>query len=95
MIERRVRDFRLDSRLRKYCQQDILSLCGMLDSLGGDETDVNICLQVRGAEEGWGSGFEAWVNVELISLQQERLKGGSTASRTLCRCVACWTPLGG
>lgn len=46
MIERRVRDFRLDSRLRRYCQDDIVALCGMLDSLGGDETDINICLQV-------------------------------------------------
>lgn len=48
MIERRVRDFRLDSRLRRYCQDDIMSLCGMMDEVGGDETDVNICLQVRG-----------------------------------------------
>jgi hypothetical protein len=48
MIERRVRDFRLDTRLRKYCQQDIISNCGMLESIGGDETDVSDCLQV-----GW------------------------------------------
>ena len=47
MLERRVRDFRLDSRLRRHCQQDIMSLCGMLESLGGDETDINICLQVQ------------------------------------------------
>ena len=47
MIERRVRDFRLDARLRRHCQDDIVALCGMLDSLGGDETDVQICLQVR------------------------------------------------
>ncbi|KAI8465216.1 MAG: hypothetical protein J3K34DRAFT_379960 [Monoraphidium minutum] len=45
MIERRVRDFRLDSRLRRNCQQDIVGLCGMLDAIGGDETDINICLQ--------------------------------------------------
>ena len=47
MIERRVRDFRLDSRLRKYCGGDIATLCSMVDSVGGDEADVNICLQVR------------------------------------------------
>jgi hypothetical protein len=45
MIERRVRDFRLDSRLRRYCQEDILGLC-MGDATDGDETDVQICLQV-------------------------------------------------
>ena len=53
-LERRVRDFRLDSRLRRYCAEDIVTLCGMLDTMGGDETDVNICLQV--AARAWRGG---------------------------------------
>jgi len=45
MLERRVRDFRLDSRLIKYCQDDLMLLCGTMDELGGEERDVTTCLQ--------------------------------------------------
>jgi hypothetical protein len=56
MIERRVRDFRLDSRLRRYCQNDIVALCGM----GNEEEEVTVCLQVRPAAGGAaGRGAEA------------------------------------
>lgn len=46
MIEARVRDFRIDSRLRKVCEVPIRELCGGMDSYDWDETDMNICLQV-------------------------------------------------
>ncbi|GBF91963.1 hypothetical protein Rsub_04687 [Raphidocelis subcapitata] len=53
MIERRVRDFRLDSRLRKYCRGDIFSVCAYLgdlgDSAGADGSVIN-CLQDYSAE---------------------------------------------
>jgi hypothetical protein len=55
MLERRVRDFRIDSRLRRNCQQDIMVLCGMFDSVGGDEAEYSICLQV-GSAEGLSAG---------------------------------------
>ncbi|KAF8068300.1 hypothetical protein HT031_001987 [Scenedesmus sp. PABB004] len=45
MIEARVRDFRIDSRLRRVCEAPILELCGGMDSYESDETDMNICLQ--------------------------------------------------
>jgi len=47
MIERRVRDFRLDSRLRTVCETEIYSMCayfGDLDSASGDASVVR-CLQ--------------------------------------------------
>jgi Golgi apparatus protein 1 len=50
MIERRVRDFRLDSRLKKACEQDIIDSCsyrGDLDSMDTGYTSMVInCLQV-------------------------------------------------
>jgi hypothetical protein len=52
MIEARVRDFRIDSRLQKYCGKYLMESCGSLDSYEMDDTDLNICLQVRR-----GSGF--------------------------------------
>ncbi len=45
MIERRVRDFRLDARLRRACQTDMHDLCGSTDGFDGDETDLGLCLQ--------------------------------------------------
>ncbi|GBF99737.1 hypothetical protein Rsub_12450 [Raphidocelis subcapitata] len=50
MIERRVRDFRLDSRLRKHCASDIVSVCGMVEDLAGDESGITTCLQDYVAE---------------------------------------------
>ena len=32
MIERRVKDFRLDARLMKYCGGDVQELCGGLEA---------------------------------------------------------------
>lgn len=49
MIERRVRDFRLDSRLRKSCEDDIYNMCaffGDLDTMDSEDTSVVRCLQV-------------------------------------------------
>lgn len=49
MIERRVRDFRLDSRLRKACESDIFMMCaylGDLDTMDTFDTTVINCLQV-------------------------------------------------
>jgi len=48
MIERRVHDFRLDSRLRTACEADIYSMCaffGDLDSVESDDSSVIRCLQ--------------------------------------------------
>eukprot|EP00878_Enallax_costatus_P020866 GHUV01022075.1.p1 GENE.GHUV01022075.1~~GHUV01022075.1.p1 ORF type:complete len:715 (+),score=210.45 GHUV01022075.1:1362-3506(+) len=45
MIEARVRDFRIDSRLRKVCEIPIRELCGGMDSYEDEETDMNVCLQ--------------------------------------------------
>eukprot|EP00879_Flechtneria_rotunda_P002629 GHRR01002831.1.p1 GENE.GHRR01002831.1~~GHRR01002831.1.p1 ORF type:complete len:772 (+),score=213.92 GHRR01002831.1:193-2316(+) len=45
MLEARVRDFRIDSRLRKVCQQHMLDLCHGMDSFDGEQTDMNYCLQ--------------------------------------------------
>lgn len=50
MIERRVRDFRLDSRLRKACESDIYDTCaylGGLDSMDPYHSTIISCLQVR------------------------------------------------
>lgn len=47
MIEARVRDFRIDSRLRKVCK-DMMRECEGMDSYEGDESYMNICLQVGG-----------------------------------------------
>jgi Golgi apparatus protein 1 len=50
MIERRVRDFRLDSRLRSVCEDDIFTMCAFLgdsESPERDQTVIN-CLQVGG-----------------------------------------------
>lgn len=48
MIERRVRDFRLDSRLRTSCADDIYSTCaffGDIDTVDNDDSSVIRCLQ--------------------------------------------------
>lgn len=48
MIEQRVRDFRLDSRLRTTCEADIYNMCaffGDIDSLETEDTSVTRCLQ--------------------------------------------------
>ncbi|MEW5311456.1 MAG: hypothetical protein WDW38_003170 [Sanguina aurantia] len=48
MIQRRVRDFRLDSRLRSSCESDIYTMCaffGDLDSMEGEDASVIRCLQ--------------------------------------------------
>jgi Golgi apparatus protein 1 len=52
MIERRVRDFRLDSRLKTACEGTILEMCSELgDTAVLDTYDAAVanCLQV-----GWG-----------------------------------------
>jgi hypothetical protein len=46
MIEARVRDFRIDSRLQKLCGKYLVELCGSMDAYELDETDLNTCLQV-------------------------------------------------
>jgi hypothetical protein len=46
MIEARVHDFRIDARLRRVCKDQMQDCVGM-DIYEGDETNVNICLQVR------------------------------------------------
>jgi len=56
MLERRVRDFRLDSRLIRYCQPDIVQLCGLMDAIGDDQDDLKTCLQVGGHGVGGGVG---------------------------------------
>jgi len=49
MIARRVRDFRLDSRLRTSCEEDIYTMCSFsgedLESVGSDNGNVVNCLQ--------------------------------------------------
>ncbi|KAG2498297.1 hypothetical protein HYH03_003558 [Edaphochlamys debaryana] len=48
MIEQRVRDFRLDSRLRTTCESDIYNMCaffGDVDTLDTEDTSVIRCLQ--------------------------------------------------
>jgi hypothetical protein len=45
MIEARVHDFRIDARLRRVCKDQMQDCVGM-DIYEGDETIVNICLQV-------------------------------------------------
>ncbi|KXZ55868.1 hypothetical protein GPECTOR_2g1419 [Gonium pectorale] len=48
MIESRVRDFRLDSRLRSTCENDIYNMCaffGDVDSLETEDVSVVKCLQ--------------------------------------------------
>lgn len=48
MIERRVRDFRLDSKLRGACESDIYAMCaffGDLDTIDSDDASVIRCLQ--------------------------------------------------
>ncbi|KAG1660746.1 hypothetical protein FOA52_010620 [Chlamydomonas sp. UWO 241] len=53
MIERRVRDFRLDSRLRKSCENEIFNLCayfGDLDEIDSYDSSVINCLQDYSAE---------------------------------------------
>jgi hypothetical protein len=48
MIEARVHDFRIDSRLRRVCKDQMQDCIGM-DIYEGDETIVNVCLQVCAA----------------------------------------------
>ncbi|PNH09949.1 Golgi apparatus protein 1 [Tetrabaena socialis] len=48
MVEQRVRDFRLDSRLRTTCESDIYNMCaffGDVDTLDTEDTSVIRCLQ--------------------------------------------------
>jgi hypothetical protein len=56
MIEARVRDFRIDSRLQKLCGKYMMELCGSMDSYDVDETDLNNCLQVCCADS-WVFGL--------------------------------------
>lgn len=56
MLEARVRDFRIDSRLQKLCGKYLMELCGSMDSYDVDETDLNNCLQVGGL-----GGFMLWL----------------------------------
>ena len=54
MIERRMSDFRLDTRLRKACEADMhLTTCAMIgepDGIdSGYDNSVANCLQVRGS----------------------------------------------
>lgn len=65
MIERRVHDFRLDSRLRKSCEASIFSVCaylGDVDSMDLQDSQVINCLQVRAGVEGEGgwAGVSFW-----------------------------------
>jgi len=73
MIERRVRDFRLDSRLRAACESDIFNTCAYLgdsDTVDSYDSTVINCLQVGwqgegrrrdGREDGWGwTGWWGW-----------------------------------
>lgn len=48
MIEARVHDFRIDARLRRVCNDQMQECVGM-DIYEGDETSVNVCLQVCSA----------------------------------------------
>jgi hypothetical protein len=48
IIEARVRDFRIDARLRRVCKDQMQDCVGM-DIYEGDETNANICLQVSAA----------------------------------------------
>ncbi|KAG2452551.1 hypothetical protein HYH02_002788 [Chlamydomonas schloesseri] len=53
MIERRVRDFRLDSRLRNVCENEIFNMCayfGDLDDIDTYDSSVINCLQDYSAE---------------------------------------------
>jgi Golgi apparatus protein 1 len=53
MIERRVRDFRLDSKLRKSCENEIFNMCayfGDLDNIDTYDSSVINCLQDYTAE---------------------------------------------
>lgn len=47
MLEARVRDFRIDSRLQRVCGNYLMELCGGMDSYELEDTDLNNCLQVR------------------------------------------------
>eukprot|EP00197_Chlamydomonas_leiostraca_P010927 CAMPEP_0202884756 /NCGR_PEP_ID=MMETSP1391-20130828/41312_1 /ASSEMBLY_ACC=CAM_ASM_000867 /TAXON_ID=1034604 /ORGANISM="Chlamydomonas leiostraca, Strain SAG 11-49" /LENGTH=982 /DNA_ID=CAMNT_0049567983 /DNA_START=167 /DNA_END=3115 /DNA_ORIENTATION=+ len=53
MIERRVRDFRLDSKLRQSCENEIFNMCayfGDLDDIDTYDSSVVNCLQDYSAE---------------------------------------------
>lgn len=55
MIERRVREFRLDSRLRSACENDIFTMCaylGDVDTVDTYDSSVINCLQVGGRYAG-------------------------------------------
>ena len=45
MLERRVHDFRIDTRLTKACGRDIQELCPE-DSMGDEGGELKKCLQV-------------------------------------------------
>jgi len=55
MIEARVRDFRIDSRLQRVCGNYLMELCGGMDSYELEDTDLNNCLQVRA-----GGAYSCW-----------------------------------
>jgi hypothetical protein len=55
MIERRARDFRVDSRLRRVCEEDILGMCGMF-GVGGARRDGPCCDEPRGGGTRRGAG---------------------------------------
>lgn len=71
MIEARVRDFRIDARLRRVCKDQMQDCIGM-DIYEGDETIVNICLQVRAQRVCWlhtlldGSSCDMWRHTPLF-----------------------------
>lgn len=49
MIEQRVRNFRLDSRLKRACQGEIYDTCaylGDMDTVSDDDSIIINCLQV-------------------------------------------------
>jgi Golgi apparatus protein 1 len=79
MLERRVRDFRLDSRLRTACQSTIPKLCDMGDDSVGDALDAAVanCLQVRTRQ---GGSSACWT--ELV-VNAARLLGPAKTASTL------------
>jgi hypothetical protein len=70
MIEARVRDFRIDSRLQKHCGKYLMESCGSLDSYEMDDTDLNICLQVCG---GSRFGECVWSEVRRVACRLHTL----------------------
>jgi hypothetical protein len=89
MIEARVRDFRIDSRLQKLCGKYLVELCGSMDAYELDETDLNTCLQVR---RGWVGGLWVWDGGRAVADLNTCLQVGHgwvacTSSTSTCRAV--------